>query len=60
VTREVTRHIPKLEKLFASGVLKPLEVVVAGVGFEGVLDGIKVLNEGKIKGKKIVVRLQEE
>jgi hypothetical protein len=60
VNREVIRFGPKLEKLFASGTLKPLEIVCAGVGFEGVLDGLKALNEGKVKGKKIVVRLQEE
>jgi hypothetical protein len=30
------------------------------VGFEGVVAGLKVLNEGKVKGKKIVVRLQVE
>ena len=60
VSREVTRFIPKLQELFASGDLRPLDFVVAGEGFEGVVKGLEVLNEGKVKGKKVVVRLQHE
>jgi hypothetical protein len=60
VATAVKTNIPKLEKLFASGALQPLDYVVAGEGFEGVLEGLKLLNEGKVKGQKIVVRLQHE
>lgn len=61
VKREVTKFIPKLERLFASGDLKAMKYTVANdskVGFEGVITGIKMMNKGSEKGKKIVVRLQ--
>jgi hypothetical protein len=60
VNSAVASFIPKLEKLLESGTLKPLDYFVAGEGFEGVLEGLKVLNEGGGKGKKIVVRLQSD
>jgi len=56
----VTNFLPKIGKLLESGGLVPLEFICAAEGFDGVLDGLKLLNEGKAKGKKIVVKLQEE
>ena len=56
----VISFLPKIGKLLESGEIVPLDFVCAGEGFEGVLDGLKVLNEGKVKGKKVIVRLQQE
>jgi hypothetical protein len=58
--RQVTSFIPELQKLFASGDLKPLDFEIGGEGFEGVAKGLELLKSGKVKGKKIVVRVQDE
>jgi len=60
VRKEVIDFLPKIGNLLETGNLVPLEFANAGEGFEGVLDGVKCLNEGLIKGKKIIVKLQEE
>ncbi|KAH8797733.1 chaperonin 10-like protein [Xylogone sp. PMI_703] len=55
---ETIKFIPKLEKLLATGALKPLEYVNVGGGFEGIFEGLTALGEGRGRGRKIVVRLQ--
>ena len=60
VNKAVTYFLPKIGKLLENRNLVPLDFECAGEGFEGVLDGLKVLNGGTVKGKKIIVRLQKE
>ncbi|KAG0648613.1 toxd [Hyphodiscus hymeniophilus] len=43
------------EKLLAEGALKTHSEIIKPNGFEGVLEGLKDLKEGKVSGKKLVI-----
>ncbi|KAM0208056.1 hypothetical protein ACHAQI_007338 [Fusarium lateritium] len=60
VTADIIKRLPTLESYLAAGILKPLEYQsIDGVGWNKVIQGMKVLEGGKAE-KKIVVRTQEE
>jgi hypothetical protein len=60
VTADIIKRLPTLERYLAAGILKPLEYQsVDGVGWDKVIQGMKLLEGGKAE-KKIVVRTQEE
>lgn len=57
---EVKAFIPQLERLFDTGKLRPLDYFLAGTGFENISDGIAAMREGRGKGRKVIVKLQDE
>lgn len=60
VTNAIASWIDTFETHLAAGTLVPLEYqLVAGVGWDKVIEGIQDLENGKA-AKKIVVRTQEE
>ncbi|KAF2152779.1 putative zinc-binding oxidoreductase ToxD [Myriangium duriaei CBS 260.36] len=54
-----TKFMPIAEKLWNEGKLKPLPQRIGPGGFQGVLDGLQVLREGKYSGEKLVYRTEE-
>ena len=46
------------EQLLASGEIKAIRHNVSSDGFKGILDGIKLLREGKVSGEKLVYSIE--
>jgi hypothetical protein len=58
VNKDMANFIPKLEELFASGALKPMEYEQIGeVGIGSLLGALEGFTARKNDGKKVVVRL---
>lgn len=47
------------EQLLADGKLKPHPVKLCEGGFQGVLEGLKVVRDGKVSGEKLVYRVAD-
>jgi hypothetical protein len=61
VNKDMAAFIPKLEELFTSGALKPMEYEQIGeVGVAEVVKGLEAFNTRKSDGKKVVVRLSAD
>jgi hypothetical protein len=50
----------KVQELIDEGKLRPCPIQVLPGGFEGILDGLDLLRNGKVSGKKLVVPILNE
>ncbi|CAD6443498.1 1ccab4a0-e852-45a6-85f6-20e115bc98b0 [Sclerotinia trifoliorum] len=59
VNRAVEKLIPRLESLLWKGLLEPNEGEIVATGFAGVSFGVDLLTKNGIRGKKVMVKLQD-
>jgi len=61
VNNDIAGFIPKLEELFASGALKPMDYEQIGeIGIESLPPALEAFTTRKNDGKKVVVRLSTD